>query len=121
MNTENQTTLDLMTELHPRRDFKSRMFIMIYRDKKRLLNLYNAISGRRYTDPEQLTITTLENAIYMSMKNDVSFLIGMRLSLYEHQSLLSSITVWMSALTTRFTDSLIPSSYRKSQYVWSFL
>ena len=36
MNTENQTTLDLMTELHPRRDFKSRMFIMIYRDKKRL-------------------------------------------------------------------------------------
>ena len=32
MNTENQTTLDLMTELHPRRDFKSRMFIMIYRE-----------------------------------------------------------------------------------------
>lgn len=86
MNSENQTTLDFTTELHPRRDFKSRMFIMIYRDKKRLLNLYNAISGRHYTDPEQLTITTLENAIYMSMKNDVSFLIGMRLSLYEHQS-----------------------------------
>ena len=59
---------------------------MIYRDKKRLLNLYNAISGRNYTDSEQLTITTLENAIYMSMKNDLSFLIGMRLSLYEHQS-----------------------------------
>ena len=36
--------------------------------------------------PEQLTITTLENAIYMSMKNDLSFLIGIRLSLYEHQS-----------------------------------
>lgn len=68
MNTENQTAIDVTSELYPRRDFKSRMFIMIYRDKKRLLNLYNAISGRNYTDSEQLTITTLENAIYMSMK-----------------------------------------------------
>ena len=86
MSTENQSVPDLATELHPRRDFKSRIFIMIYRDKIRLLKLYNAMSGRNYTDPEQLTITTLDNAIYMSMKNDLSFLIGMRLSLYEHQS-----------------------------------
>lgn len=86
MTTENPNAHDFTPELHPRRDAKSRMFIMIFRDKKRLLNLYNVMSGRNYTDPEQLTITTLENAIYMSMKNDVSFLIGMRLSLYEHQS-----------------------------------
>ena len=33
--------------------------------------LFNAMSGRNYTDPEQLTITTLDNAIYMSMKNDI--------------------------------------------------
>ena len=86
MTTENPNASDFWPELKPRRDAKSRMFIMIFRDKKRLLNLYNVMSGRSYTDPEQLTITTLENAIYMSMKNDVSFLIGMRLSLYEHQS-----------------------------------
>ena len=29
---------------------------------------------------------TLENAVYMSMHNDLSFIIDMRLSLYEHQS-----------------------------------
>ena len=86
MTTEKPHASDFLPELKPRRDAKSRMFIMIFRDKKRLLNLYNVMSGRNYTDPEQLTITTLENAIYMSMKNDVSFLIGMRLSLYEHQS-----------------------------------
>lgn len=86
MTTGNPNASDFLPELKPRRDAKSRMFIMIFRDKKRLLNLYNVMSGRSYTDPEQLTITTLENAIYMSMKNDVSFLIGMRLSLYEHQS-----------------------------------
>ena len=86
MTTETLNAPDFTQELHPRRDAKSRMFIMIFRDRKRLLNLYNVMSGRHYTDPEQLTITTLENAIYLSMKNDVSFLIGMRLSLYEHQS-----------------------------------
>jgi len=41
---------------------------------------------KHYTDPELLEINTLENAIYMAMQNDVSFMIGLRLSLYEHQS-----------------------------------
>ena len=69
-----------------KRDYKSRMFTMIYRDKKELLKLYNAIGQRNYDDPELLTINTLENAIYMSMQNDLSFVIDSRLSLYEHQS-----------------------------------
>ena len=68
------------------RDYKSRMFIMIFHDKEELLKLYNAVSGRCYEDPQLLTINTLENAIYLSMKNDLSFLIDSRLSLYEHQS-----------------------------------
>ena len=65
------------------RTFKSTVFIMLFEDKKNLLELYNAISGKHYTDPELLEINTLENAIYMSIKNDVSFLIDGRLSLYE--------------------------------------
>ena len=69
-----------------KRDYKSHMFKLIFDDKRKLLALYNAVSGRRYTDPEQLTINTLENAIYMSMQNDLSFLIDSQLSLYEHQS-----------------------------------
>ena len=44
---------------------------MIFEDKKKLLELYNAISGKHYEDPELLEINTLENAIYMSMKNDL--------------------------------------------------
>ena len=62
------------------RTFKSTVFIMLFEDKKNLLELYNAISGKHYTDPELLEINTLENAIYMSIKNDVSFLIDGRLS-----------------------------------------
>ena len=66
--------------------YKSKIFAMLYSNKKELLELYNAVSGRHYEDPELLEINTLENAIYMSMHNDVSFLIDSRLSLYEHQS-----------------------------------
>ena len=73
-------------ELPVKRDYKSHMFKLIFDDKRKLLALYNAVSGKHYTDPELLTINTLENAIYMSMKNDMSFLIDSRLSLYEHQS-----------------------------------
>ena len=68
------------------RTFKSTLFIMLFADRKNLLELYNAITGKHYADPELLEINTLENTIYMSMKNDVSFLIDGRLSLYEHQS-----------------------------------
>lgn len=68
------------------RTFKSTVFIMLFEDKRNLLELYNAMTGKDYRDPEQLEINTLENAIYMSMKNDVSFIIDGRLSLYEHQS-----------------------------------
>lgn len=73
-------------ELAVNRTFKSRIFAMLYRDKKELLDLYNAVTGKHYKNPEELEINTLENAIYMSMQNDVSFLIDSRLSLYEHQS-----------------------------------
>ena len=54
--------------------------------KEKLLELYNAVNKSDYQDPGLLEINTLENAIYMSMKNDLSFLIDARLSLYEHQS-----------------------------------
>ena len=74
------------TAIPGNRTYKSTLFIMLFQDKNNLLELYNAISGKHYTDPEILEINTLENAIYMTVKNDISFLIDGRLSLYEHQS-----------------------------------
>ncbi len=72
--------------LIPARDIKSRLFVQIFSDRKNLLELYNAVSKRNYQNPELLTINTLDNAVYMSMANDVSFIIDARMSLYEHQS-----------------------------------
>lgn len=59
---------------------------MIFKEKQEFLELYNAMNGTSYTNPEDLEVTTLENAIYMGLKNDVSFLLYDELTLYEHQS-----------------------------------
>ena len=68
------------------RRYKDTVFRMLFLDKKHLLSLYNAVSGKSYTDPEQLQIVTLENAVYMGMKNDLAFIVDTNLFLYEHQS-----------------------------------
>lgn len=74
-------------EAYPmRRNYKDSLFRMLFGDRNHLLSLYNAVNQTAYTDSDALTIVTLENAIYMNMKNDIAFLIGLELNLYEHQS-----------------------------------
>ena len=68
------------------REYKDTVFRMLFSEKTELLSLYNALSGTSYENPEELEITTLKNAIYMTVKNDISCVIDMRLNLYEHQS-----------------------------------
>ena len=41
---------------------------------------------KNYTDASALQVVTLENAIYLGMKNDLAFIMDMNLYLYEHQS-----------------------------------
>ena len=50
------------------------------------MDLYNALNNTCYENPNDLEVNTLEDAVYLSMKNDISFLIGGTLNLYEHQS-----------------------------------
>ena len=68
------------------RQYKDTIFRMLFKDKKNLLSLYNAMNQRSYTDEDALEVVTLENAIYMGMKNDLAFIMDMNLYLYEHQS-----------------------------------
>ena len=78
-----ENNMDVLTA---NRTYKSRIFAMLFSDRNELLKLYNAINGTSYDDPDLLQINTLENAVYMSMQNDVSFIIALGLNLYEHQS-----------------------------------
>ena len=71
------------------REYKDRLFKFIFgnpENKAWTLSLYNAINNSSYTDPEAIRLTTLEDAVYMSMKNDTSFLIGDTMNFYEQQS-----------------------------------
>lgn len=73
---------------HPaaNRKYKDTVFRMLFSDRKNLLSLYNAVNGSSYEDPDALEIVTLENAVYMGMKNDLAFIVDTGLFLYEHQS-----------------------------------
>jgi len=71
------------------REYKDRLFKFIFgnpENKEWTLDLYNAMNGTHYTDVKALRLTTLDNAVYMSMMNDVSFLIDNVMSFYEQQS-----------------------------------
>lgn len=68
------------------RNYKDRIFRMVFREKKALLALYNAMNETDYENEDDLKVTTLESALYLEMKNDVSFGLYDELLLYEHQS-----------------------------------
>ena len=68
------------------RNYKDRIFRMVFREKKALLALYNAMNETDYENEDDLKVTTLESALYLEMKNDVSFVLYDELLLYEHQS-----------------------------------
>lgn len=69
--------------------YKDRLFRYIFgakENREHLLALCNAIAGTSYEDAYSIEITTLEDAIYIRMKNDLSFLLRSQMNLYEHQS-----------------------------------
>ncbi len=68
------------------RKYKDSLFRMVFAKKEDLLKLYNAVNDTNYSNAEELEVNTLENVLYISMKNDVSFIVGCTLNLYEHQS-----------------------------------
>lgn len=75
-----------MTEVTGNRKYKDRLFRTIFREKEDLLSLYNAMNDSDYEDPDLLEITTIDDVLYMGMKNDVSFLVEDYLNLYEAQA-----------------------------------
>ena len=68
------------------RKFKDTLFRKVFNNKRDLLSLYNALNNTEHTDESLITINTIEDAIYIGYKNDISFIINSELNLYEHQS-----------------------------------
>ena len=85
MNTENVITKEIETK------YKDKLFRIIFgkddeKSKQWRLELYNALSCKKHTNPDDIELTTIENVLYITMKNDLSFLVDSQMSLYEQQS-----------------------------------
>ena len=69
--------------------YRDRLFKFIFGNpehKEWTLSLYNAVNGTNYVNPEDIQLTTLDDAVYMNMKNDTSFLITETMNFWEQQS-----------------------------------
>lgn len=66
--------------------YKDTIFRLLFNDRERALSLYNGVNGTKYNDASILQYNTLENAIYMNVHNDISFVIANQIQMYEHQS-----------------------------------
>lgn len=73
-------------DLTANRTYKDTLFRALFNEKEAALALYNAINGTNYDNPDDVSITTLKDALYIDMKNDVSCMIYNTMNLYEHQS-----------------------------------
>ena len=81
---ELQQELEMVPEANIK--YKDNVFRTLFSSKENLLSLYNALNGKQYSDPNALEIVTLENAIYMGMKNGLAFILDFNIFLWEHQS-----------------------------------
>ncbi|MGN0739886.1 MAG: hypothetical protein ACI4LX_06915 [Treponema sp.] len=77
--------------IQTQREYKDRLFKAIFgrntpESKKWRLELYNFLNGTNYTDPDALELNTIENVIYITMHNDISFLVDSEMNLYEQQT-----------------------------------
>ena len=66
--------------------YKDSVFRKLFHQKKELLELYNALNNSNYTREEDLEIVTLDSSLFLSMRNDLAFILDFRMHLYEHQS-----------------------------------
>ena len=69
------------------REFKATVFSKLFGEPDKLRELYNALAGTDYDEDTPIEINTLENVLFKSLRNDISFTIGGKyVVLLEHQS-----------------------------------
>jgi hypothetical protein len=78
-----------MTDNNANREYKDTVFTRLCEDKKRLIEIYNAVTGKNYPPDTEIEIVTLDDALFLDRRNDVAFVVeGKLVVLMEHQSTL---------------------------------
>jgi hypothetical protein len=91
-----------------KRKYKDSVFISLFSDKKRLLELYNAIEGTSYKDPNLININTLEGVLFSDRQNDISFTICDKVVvLIEYEKIIDSDNIYKRDLIKMPTPEFI--------------
>ena len=70
-----------------KRTYKDSVFVTIFHDKAKLIELYNALFDTYYDENTPIDIVTIKDVLFRTLKNDVAFVLGGRsVVLVEHQS-----------------------------------
>ena len=90
MNTNIQARPQVQTqkqEQEVKRTYKDSVFVTIFHDKLKLIELYNALFDTNYDESAPIDIVTIKDVLFRTLKNDVAFVLGGRfVVLVEHQS-----------------------------------
>lgn len=98
------------------RTYKDRLFRLRFGSeeyKEDMLILYNALNGTSYNNADDIKITTLDDVIYMKMKNDISILLDSNMVLWEQQS---SINPNMPARGLMYYGNLLSQYIKTERY-----
>lgn len=102
------------------RNYKSSIFAMLYEKKENIMDLYNGIYDDKCTNPEEITVNTLtdedgvESGIFARFRNDLSFIFGTYLNMFEHQSTINNnIPIRMLIYISELINKIVP---RKQLY-----
>ena len=75
--------------VQPNRKYRDSMFRFLFGNEKHrdwTLSLFNALSGKDYTDPGEIRYQEMDNVLYIQIREDVVFLYSSTLNFFEHQS-----------------------------------
>ena len=103
------------------RNYKDTLFRRLFNTQEKLLELYNALFGTDYKDRSAIKINTLENILFMGMRNDISFVIYGVLVLLEHQSTMNNknIAARMFLYLSKIYEKILSEDEPNALYKWN--
>ena len=95
------------------RTYKDSVFVTVFQEKDKLIELYNALFDTNYDINTPVNIVTIKDVLFRTLKNDVAFTLGNHfVILIEHQSTLNGNMplrhlLYIATLFKRMIDSAL--------------
>ena len=96
------------------REYRDSVFRMLFNDKKKLIELYNAVFDTDYGPDTPIDIKTIEDVLFVHMKNDIAFTLDNKfIVLTEHQS---TINPNMPVRNLIYLSTILQKMYKKAEF-----